>query len=289
MDFFALSKDQFSLVYVVANKFNNEVHFDAAPDVGFQFTHAFPKLNPDKSYGFRLYVTKNDPQQIVQPYQSYVAEKGKIVTLQEKAASNPNVSKLYGAPQMYLWSEAILTDADVKWPQLRTLLPAVGPWLTKLLVHTTDGNAELEQVLQELTKQDYVDNYQKKVVLNAFNQALKMRELYNPAVFPNPDAEAGKLIGRGVDKLSEEKLYDLNKRLLKSVLNNAVNAVSEWGQADSTQLIQDMHAAGVKQAWLGLPSWSDGLMNPQMVSEAGKNGYLIAERKSPDSCSAVAN
>ncbi|OCT11867.1 hypothetical protein A8709_28800 [Paenibacillus pectinilyticus] len=276
MDFFAQSKSQLSLVYVVTNKFNNDIHFDASPDVTFQFTHDFPSLNKDKSYGFRLYVTKNDPQQIVQPYKNYVSEHGKIVTLQEKAKLNPNITKLYGAPQIYLWSETILTDPDVKWTQLRELLPKLGPWLSKLLSHTTDGSAEFDQVVKQLSKQDYLDNYQKKVVLTALNQVLKMRELYNPTQFPTPDEEARKLIGLGVDKLSEEKLYDLNKLLLKSVLKEAVSPVLDWGQADSTKVIQEMQEAGIPNAWLGLPNWSSGLMNPRMVSEANKIGYLIA-------------
>ncbi|UKS23835.1 glycoside hydrolase [Paenibacillus sp. HWE-109] len=277
MDFFALGKNQLSLVYVVTNKFNNEIHFDASPNVAFQFTHEFPSINSDKSYGFRLYVTANDPQNVVLPYKNYVAEQGKIVTLKEKAKLNPSISKLYGAPQIYLWSESILTDSDVKWPQLRSLLPkGLGSWLVKLLAPTTDGSAELEQVLKQISNQDFMDKYQKKVVLTALNQALKMREFYTQAQFPNPGEEARKLIGMGVDKLSEEKLYDLNKLLLKSILLDAVSELADWGQSDSTQLIKDMREAGIENAWLGLPNWSSGLMNPQMVSEGSKNGYLIA-------------
>ncbi|NOV04779.1 glycoside hydrolase [Paenibacillus planticolens] len=277
MDFFALSKNQLSLVYVVTNKFNNEVHFDASPDVAFQFSHEFPSINTDKSYGFRIYATKNDPQNVVQPYMNYVAEQGKIVSLEEKAKLNPNIRKLYGAPQIYLWSESILTDSDVRWPQLRTLLPVgLGPWLIKILASTTDGSKELEQVLKQISKQDFMDNYQKKVVLSALNQALKMRELYTPALFPNPGDEARKLIEAGIDKLSEEKLYDLNKLLLKSILKDAVKEISDWGQTDSTELIKEMREAGIENAWLGLSSWSSGLMNPQMVSEGSKDGYLIA-------------
>lgn len=279
MDFFAVqaSGNPFSLVYVPTNKFNDEVHFDANPNVEFQFTHSFPSINPDRSYGFRLYVSKNDPADIVKPYRTYVEEKGGIVTLQEKAASNPNVAKLYGAPQIYLWSESILTDADVRWPKLRTLLQGeLGTLLVRLMSGTVDGNAELKDVLKQVASQDYLDKYQRNIVLGAMNQALKMKNLYSVDVFPHPGAEAQKLIDQGVDKLSEEKRYDLNKLLLAQLLQDAAGEPSTWGQADSTDLVRDMRGAGIEHAWIGLPDWSDGLMNPQLVDEANKSGFLIA-------------
>lgn len=277
MDFFVLQANPFSIVYVVTNKFNDEVHFDTSSSVQFQFTHAFPSINPDKSYGFRLYVTGNDPQKVVQPYRSYVQENGNIVTLEQKAADNPNIRKLYGAPQIYLWSESILTDADVMWPKLRTILPvSLGPWLVQLLAGSADGSDELAQVLKDIKKQDYLDKYQKRVVLSALNQRMKLSGFYSSSVFPKPGEEAQKLIDQGMSKLSEQKLYELNKLLLKSALQDAVPAISAWGQAGSTDLIKELSSSGVKNAWIGLPNWADGLMNPQLVDEANRAGYLIA-------------
>ncbi|BFT72811.1 glycoside hydrolase [Paenibacillus sp. P36] len=277
MDFFALKNDPFSLVYVVTNKFNDEVHFDTSSSLQFQFTHAFPSINKDKSYGFRLYVTGNDPQQMVQPYKSYIEESGKYVTLADKSKENPNIQKLYGAPQIYLWSESILTDRDVQWPKIRPLLSgALGQWLVKLLAGTAEGSDELAQVLKDIAKQISFDAYQKRVVLSALNQGMKLKGFYSKAVFPNPGSEAQKLMDLGIDKLSEQKLYDLNKLLLKSVLKDAAGDISTWGQADSTDLINDMQKSGIQKAWIGLPNWADGLSNPRMVEAANQAGYLIA-------------
>ncbi|WP_282942634.1 glycoside hydrolase [Paenibacillus sp. RC67] len=277
MDFFALHADPFSIVYVVTNKFNDEIHFDTSSSIQFQFSHAFPTLNEDKTYGFRLYVTGNDPQEVVLPYKNYVQENGNYITLEEKAKDNPNIRKLYGAPQIYLWSESIITDTDVNLPKLRTLFPVkLGPWLVQLLAGTAEGSNELAQVLKEIPKQVYWDSYQKKVVMSAMNQGIKLKTFYSSSVFPNPVEEAQKLINQGVDKLSEEKLYDLNKLLLKSVLQDAAIDISGWGQSESTDLVKDMSRSGIKNAWIGLPNWADGLMNPKMVNEANEVGYLIA-------------
>lgn len=277
MDFFALNHKSFSMVYLVTNKYNDEVHFDTEPSVQMQFTHDFPSINPDKSYGFRLYVTGNDPQQVVQPYKNYVIESGNFVTLEEKALENPNIQKLYGAPQIYLWSPSILTDENVKWPNMRTVLAGkFGVWLKHLMDETADGSSELADTFEQTAKQDYLDKYQKKVILNAINQAVRMKDFYSVEMFPNPGKEATALVEEDLSSLSEQKLYQLNKLLLKDALGDAATDLKSWGQAGSTGLIQDMHEAGIDKAWIGLSNWADGLINPAMVDEAVKDGYLIA-------------
>ncbi|MCK9861118.1 glycoside hydrolase [Paenibacillus sp. ATY16] len=277
MDFFALNHKSFSMVYLVNNKFNDEVHFDTEPSVQMQFSHDFPAINPDKSYGFRLYVTGNDPQQIVQPYKNKVIESGNFVTLEQKADGNPNIRKLYGAPQIYLWSPTILTDENVNWPKMKTVLNGkLGAWLKHLMDETADGSSELADTLKQLSGQDYMDNYQKKVVLSALNQAVRMKEFYSAEMFPDTGTEATALIQQGVSSLSEQKLYELNKLLLKDSLGEAAADLKDWGQAGSTDLIKAMHDAGIDKAWIGLSNWADGLINPAMVNEAASDGYLIA-------------
>ncbi|ACT01676.1 glycoside hydrolase [Paenibacillus sp. JDR-2] len=277
MDFFALNNKSFSMVYLVNNKFNDEFHFDTDPSVQMQFTHEFPSINPDKSYGFRLYVTGNDPQQIVQPYKNKIIESGNFVTLEQKADQNPNIRKLYGAPQIYLWSPNILTEENVNWPKMRTVLNGkLGSWLKHLMDETADGGSELADTLMQVSGQDYMDNYQKKVVLSALNQAVRMKDFYSAEMFPDTGKEATALIQQGLSSLSEQKLYELNKLLLKDILGDAAADLKDWGQAGSTELIKSMHDSGIDKAWIGLSNWADGLINPEMVNEAASDGYLIA-------------
>lgn len=65
--------------------FNNELKFHSDPKIGFDFTHEFPSINKNKTYGFQLYVTNNDAVSIAKLYKDNIARKGEFKTLQEKA------------------------------------------------------------------------------------------------------------------------------------------------------------------------------------------------------------
>ncbi|MBH5317831.1 glycoside hydrolase [Paenibacillus sp. GSMTC-2017] len=278
MNFFALNKASYSLVYILKNAFNNDVTFDTEKDIQLQFSHEFPSVNLDKTYGFRLYVTDNDATQIAGLYKQEVEAKSGIVTLDEKAESNPEIKKLYGAPHIYLWNNDLITSLDMDWDKwMKTLESPFYPRLSQLLEqHTEDGASEFNQVLNEVTKQSYLDKYQKSVIVRAFNQALKLEQLYDSNIFKPIDEATQKLISKGISNLSEQKLYELNKMLIKSILKDAIRPIDQWGKENSSEIIDEMKQLNINNAWIGLPNWSNGLMNPTFVEQAEQAGYLIA-------------
>ncbi|MCV5209303.1 hypothetical protein OFC00_30920, partial [Escherichia coli] len=85
-------------------------------------------------------------------------------------------------------------------------------------------------------KQDFVDKYQKNVILRYVNEVLSMKELYKEDIFLKVDQKASELLNKGVDQLSKMELYNLNKHVLKSALGDAVEEVSKWGKADGTDI-----------------------------------------------------
>ena len=85
MKFFALNSLKYSIVYIANNMFNNEVKFHSDPKIGFDFTHEFPSINKNKTYGFQLYMTNNDAVSIAKLYKDNISQKGEFKTLQEKA------------------------------------------------------------------------------------------------------------------------------------------------------------------------------------------------------------
>ncbi|KMZ42472.1 MULTISPECIES: glycoside hydrolase [Bacillales] len=277
MRFFAVNKSKYTLMYVVDNLFNNTVDFVVDPTIGFTFSHEFPTINPDKTYGFRLYLTDNDPVSVAGVYKQYVKEQGGLLTLAEKAKANPNIEKLYGAPHFYLWNKSFLSVNDVKWNALKTKLNAsfIGALEKILASNEVDGKESIQQ-FREIQKQDYVADYQKKALLSGLNYALRSREFYNPQRFPHVDEEVKRSFGKGIDTLTESQLYDMNKKVLKSVLQDVVPPVEQWGNADSTDLLKEMKAAGIDRAWIGLPDWTAAYMKPAFIQKANETGYLIA-------------
>ncbi|WP_019420045.1 glycoside hydrolase [Paenibacillus sp. OSY-SE] len=276
MNFMAMNMKHYALLYIVENPFNNEVSFDTESNIGMTFSHEFPSINPKKEYGFRLYVTNNDPVAIAKLYRGYVQEKQGFKTLAEKAQDNPEIKKLYGAPHIYMWNNQLLTDSNIRWQAMKKKLnDPIWTWIAELADrYTEDGAQELNSVLQEVKKES-LNAYHKRVIVKALNQVIKLEQLYRPDRFQSADAALLKTIADGVDKLSEQKLYAFNKNLLKSAFQEAVDDPSEWGRDHSTELVEDMHQAGIAKAWIGLPNWADGLMNPAFVEKAAKLGYLI--------------
>ncbi|MCB7112229.1 glycoside hydrolase, partial [Agathobacter rectalis] len=67
-----------------------------------------------------------------------------------------------------------------------------------------------------------------------------------------------------------------NQHLMAGTLGTDVTKpLEQWGQKASTNVLTDMKKSGINKAWIGLPNWANGLMNPKMVAEANDKGYLV--------------
>ncbi|MEC0369857.1 hypothetical protein [Paenibacillus chibensis] len=135
MRFFVVNHKMGSILYIADDMFNDTVHFRTEPAIQMSFTHEFPAVNPNKTYRFRIYVTDNDPARIASIYRSYIREKGEFTPLAEKATQNPNVSKLFGEPHIYLWSSQAITEDNIHWNTLAKRIrdPLFG-WIGELLL-----------------------------------------------------------------------------------------------------------------------------------------------------------
>ncbi|MCP3772320.1 glycoside hydrolase [Paenibacillus sp. MZ04-78.2] len=220
MNFFALNKKQYSLVYILKHPFNQEVHFDTKDDIQFQLDHEFPSVNPDRTYGFRLYVADNDPVHIAGLYKSVLEEKPEIVTLAQKAKANPDIEKLYGAPHIYLWNNDLLTPEEIHWPQWRASLKSpLYPWISQLLAqYTEDGSKEFDTVFKQISGQD---------------------PLYEQATITNKEGEKVKgFLGRG-RKLNPTLALPLVKQRVQSIMQDGIPYRSWFVDADATGEIYD--------------------------------------------------
>ncbi|MGG0257016.1 glycoside hydrolase [Bacillus toyonensis] len=291
MRFFALNKSKYSIMYIADNMYNNNIHFTADSDIQFSFTHQYPSINNNKEYGFRLYVTDKNPVSMANIYKNYIKEKGEFKTLKEKAKINPNIRKLYGSPHIYFWDHSGISVENIKWDKFTKKMDGIFTnWISHLLqANTEDGSKDFVTVMQDIKKQKTINENQQKVIVNAINQVLKLEQLYNQDIFSNPDAQTNKMVKKGIQNLSEQELYTLNKGLIKSKFTDTVDEVSKWEQRETTDVLVDMKKSGIKKAWIGLPNWANGLMNSQMVKKANEIGYLIGPYDSYHSIHEVGN
>ncbi|WP_018758167.1 glycoside hydrolase [Paenibacillus terrigena] len=276
MRFMTVNKSQYAIMYVLDNPYNNTVDFTVDPRITISMTHDFPSINPDKSYNFRIYVTDNDPVAIAGIYKNELVAQGKFTTLQQKAANNPNIEKLYGAPHIYMWNKSLLSEEDILWPKLKSKLdkPFLD-WITSHLPRASDEGKEQAAQFRAVMKQDYYDKYQKNSMIGGFNALLQSKDFYQPEIFKSLDQATEALIAQGIDKLNPVQLFELNKRLLKAKLGDAVVEVDHWNEKNTVQLLQQFQQAGMTKAWLGLSDWTAAYMNPEFVKKAAELGYLI--------------
>lgn len=287
MQFFATNIKDLALVYVIKNMFNNELHFfNNEGTLGLKFNHEFPETVKDKRYGFRIYLTANNPTAIAKTYKKYVEEAGKIITLEEKARDNPNIRKLYGAAHIYIWNDKFIVTSDItNWKALKGIVVkalstgALNP--TKHLFNlfnakeAESGKAFLNQ-LTAFKKEEFVTNYHKNLLTSSFNEALLRKDFYNPAAWKDVplNNDALRLIAKGVNTLNAVELYRLYKLLFAAAYPQMLVPMQDWGGAPPAML-DEMQTAGIKKAWLGLNDWVPGEIHPEFIEKATESGYLI--------------
>lgn len=276
MSFFTINQENFATTFVMDNTFNSDLLTKTEPHLTLEASHNFIGFDKNKTLNYRLYITDNDPVAIAKTYQMDRINLGEFKSLDEKEKENPEIKKMRGAIQVYYWNSRILNMADIKWPTLPSKVnDPIFQWIGELLSqYGEDGSADYLNAL-EAFKNNEGYKYEKNTFLTSLNYVLLYPQFYNPDVFKQPDAEAKKLIAKGVDTLSEQERYTLNKHLLAGVLSDLTPPLEQWGQATSSDVFTDMKASGVEHAWIGLPNWANGLMNPDMVKTAVDEGYLI--------------
>ncbi|WP_430603452.1 hypothetical protein IGJ02_000930 [Enterococcus sp. DIV0724b] len=276
MSFFTTNQETFATTFVMDNTFNSDLLTKTEPHLTLEANHNFIGFDKNKTMNYRLYVTDNDPVAIAKTYQMDRIDLGQFKTLDEKEKENPEIKKMRGAIQVYYWNSRILTTEDINWDKLPQMIDEpIFQWIAELLTqYGEDGSEEYLKAL-EAFKNNEGYKYEKNTFLTSINYVLLYPQFYTKDIFKNPDADAQKLIDKGIDKLSEQERYTLNKHLLAGVLGDLVPPLAQWGQATSSDVFKEMKDSGVENAWIGLPNWANGLMNPEMVKTAADQGYLI--------------
>ena len=256
MQIFAVNKGKYTIVYIIENPYNNKVKFEKKNGLNFSFTHEFIEFNKEKKYGFRIYVTENNPVNIAKIYKNYLIEKGNFKTLEEKSKKTKDIEKLYGAPHIYLWGQEFIAKDNIKWSKFINLNSSMIELKNSILLYSPEGKEAVKNI-EKLKEQGFVDEYQKNIITKALNEVLMKREFSN----------------------SKEKnlkdLYSDNKKYLKEILGDSIDPIEKWGNGNSIELLKDMKSKGIDRAWLGFDGWETGYMNPNFVDYAKDEGYLI--------------
>lgn len=273
MPMFSVVLGDKAVVYIMEHPFRTNINFTNQDGIGFHLSHEYPQIDSVKEKKFRIYLTDANPVNIAGIYKSYVEEQGKLVTLEEKAKTNENIRKLYGAPHIYFWGERALSPEDIRWDNFRKAIS--GKIIQHLLsvVSPTEEGAEFQKVLERISEQDYVDQYQKNKICQMITLAVKTDGFYDEGIFTAVSENMKPLLQK--DVRNEPEQIQLNKYALSAGLPDVFTDADSWGKGFTTDILEEMKHSGIDRAWIGLDNWENAFVNPQLAETASQQGYLI--------------
>ena len=266
-----------AIYYQINNIFDNNFWFSGKQKLSLHFKHTFNILNEDKPFGFTIKKLKNDPAIVANTYKQHKTDQGQFVTLKEKAKVVPDVTKLYGAPFIYLWGDELVGETNINWQvfqkfvkqQLASKSDNPTKYFNRILKKHSNNTFE------EFAKQKWLYASLKSDMDNAFKVLVKDRKLWNKQEFSSVklNSIATKLVSQ---PQTPANIVELNKNLIQSAYSKYITPVSQWGNGVSIWMIKQLQGVGLKNAWLGLNDVSDGIYHINVINQAKKDGYLIA-------------
>ncbi len=290
MQFISTIHKKIAIVYLIQNPFNNHFYFVKNKQLTLTFYHNFNRLNQNKAFGFNIRFTKATPTKIADIYRRYQINRGKFVTLQAKSMIAPEVTKLYGAPFIYLWGHELIGRSNVNWHAFHAFLKK------RLALNTNNPSHWFDQLshsaatklyiidpdavnaLHKLAKSKWPYASLESSVDTMFAALVQKTNLWNPKVFTKTqlNTQARELIAKGLDHLTPYEHILLNKNLLQSAYRGYIKPVNEWGNGVSLWMLRKLKGIGLKHAWLGLEDRDIGIIHRNVIEQAVKDGYLIA-------------
>lgn len=276
MPFWITAQGEYCVLFIMEDPYRTDISFSAQPDLTFSVSHEYPAIDDNKTNTYRIYVTDQNPVSGAAIYRNYVKEKGQFVTLKQKAEQNSDIEKLYGAPFIYLWGEFVISDDDVNWTAFRQAIDTPMMEYLRSFAADVENGGEFDSTLAELKNQDYVAVYQKNVICSYISQVLQRDDFWNPDVFSASSIEMEELLSNGYNSLNEAQKLQLHKYALSSGMPDVFHEASDWMNSSTLDLLSDMQQAGIEHAWIGLNSWEQAYVKPELVEQTADAGYLIA-------------
>lgn len=182
------------------------------------------------------------------------------ISLTEKAAANPHIARLFGAPHFYLWGPGLFSRHDVKrraWVGFAQALceaPA-----DSAIGRMAAGMSEAQRAaLQELAAADWPMDYLTREIAGGIEAALlDPGWLDQPADRPRLDVIAA------------------NRAALVAAFPDMLHPAESWGDALSLPLLTAVHGAGVDRALLLLSDLYPDAPRPDVAHAAEELGYLL--------------
>lgn len=262
----SLDRGDYSLSWIFATPYNNQLQFYQGrkndQSLAMRLNHQFTSIDPSAAMVMILHLGASDPLAGAKRYREWLIKQGLFESFSAKLAMTPAAKKLAGASHVYLWGNDLIAVKDiVDW---------------SMLVKTLQGSSELAGKIRVLfdveaqktlvkTKDSMLDRYQKKVLVNAFNDALKSLAR---ASWQTAEPDINLLVNR---------YGELRQQVAAEFKTSLDENTDSWGSGLSIDTIKQLKQAGITNLWIGLgDGWEGGLWHPAVIAAAVDAGYLIA-------------
>lgn len=271
-----------AVYYEIENIFNNHFWFSGQQKLGLSFSHTFNALNKQAAFGFTIKILPNKLNVIANTYRQHKLKQGKFITLAQKAKIVPDVTKLYGAPFIYLWGDEVIGNSHIRWKKLQTLIKQQfndthnNP--TRHFAQLLQKNKTYCNTLATFAKSQYLYPSLKSNMDHVFKILISNTHLWNIQVFQSSmlNSAAKAAIKKGIHTLSPIEQLAFHKNLIQSAYHQAIDPTDQWGNGVSLWMLKQLQQIGLKKAWLGLNDRQDGILHHRVVKQAVKQGYLMA-------------
>ncbi|WP_435249608.1 glycoside hydrolase [Vibrio sp. nBUS_14] len=260
MPFWTVQQNDQFISYQMINPTNNQLLFsDAFSDkktkIDMSASHQFTTLNQSQPFTVRITIGDSWLDGAKQ-YRDWRIDHGLSESLVEKQKRNSNVSKLIGASQVYLFGKDPLSIEDVSdWWGLKA-------WY--LEDSQLNISSEAKRELSTLSKgKDWLSQYHKQLLLDSINRSLQ--GLY-PVATPTLADNSIK---------AQHTAAQHKKNWLIKHASSYLNTPETWGQALSSDMVNNLNKAGLNKLWLGFDNWMPAFYQPNAVELAKKSGYLV--------------
>ena len=271
MPFWITSSGEFSILYIVEDPFRTNLQFSADPAITFSVSHDYPAIDRSRSSSYRIYLTGPDPVSAARLYRNYRMEQGDFMTLEQKAQSNSDIRKLYGAPFIYLWENSLFPD-DIDWKAFRQAADSPLTVYLSSFAGSQENGSEFTAALEEIKKQDYVAEYQKNTVCSYLSQLLKRGDFWDPAVFTQHSPAMTQLLAKGYENLTETEKIQVKKEALAVNWPEIFTDAKQWTDSGTTELLQGLKESGIDRAWIASTAGSRRTQNRSLWRKPPRRG-----------------
>jgi hypothetical protein len=277
MPLWGLDYGERSLTYILTNPFDNQLAFERQGDgLGLRVTHTFQSNYHEMRYGLMIVPGNPSPIEPARIFRKWLMETDQFVSLRQKLEKVPDLEKLFGAAQAYLWADGVMDAEDVEqWLALVNALRQPQDARTRRIVSMLP--AETQKALDESRNESVVSKYLKTEVMSGLNEVIEKRDLYQSELWPlsSLPAAAQPLVARGVAELPDPELVKLNGHLFNLTFPHLLADSATFGGGISPKMIRRLQTAGFSRLLLIVPDLDVLKYLPETVAAAQQAGYLF--------------